>query len=62
MTWRSGSAGATASLMADRVTACGFTYTPGTAERAGLVTLEITIAEQGELVRLLAQVHIDNAP
>jgi MSHA biogenesis protein MshO len=56
------SAGATASLMADRVTACGFTYTPGTAERAGLVTLEITIAEQGELVRLLAQVHVDNAP
>lgn len=56
------SAGATASLMADRVTGCAFTYAPGTAERAGLVTLEITVSEQGELVRLLAQIHIDNAP
>lgn len=55
-------AGAAASLMADRIGGCAFTYAPGTAERAGMVTMEITIAEQGETVRLLAQVHVDNAP
>jgi MSHA biogenesis protein MshO len=55
-------AGASASLMADRISGCAFTYAPGTSERAGMLTMEITIAEQGELVRLLAQVHVDNAP
>jgi MSHA biogenesis protein MshO len=56
------SAGATSSLMANQIAGCAFTYTPGTAERAGLVTLEITIRSQGESVSLLQQVHVDNAP
>lgn len=55
-------AGATAALMADRVVACSFNYAPGTAERAGMLTLEIGIGEQGETVSLLAQVHVDNVP
>jgi MSHA biogenesis protein MshO len=54
--------GATASLMANQVTACVFTYTAGTSERAGLVSLEITVSSQGETVSLLSQVHVDNAP
>lgn len=55
-------AGAAASVMADRVTGCAFTYAPGTAERAGMLTLDITLAEDGERVRLLSQVHVDNVP
>lgn len=55
-------AGAAQSLMADRVTGCVLSYAPGTSERAGMVTMEISIAEAGETVSLLAQVHVDNVP
>lgn len=55
-------AGATPSLMANQVSGCAFMYTAGTAERAGLVTLEIVVSSQGETVSLLSQVHVDNVP
>ena len=55
-------AGATQSLMANQISACTFTYTPGTAERAGLVTLQIAVSSQGETVSLLQQIHVDNVP
>lgn len=55
-------AGATASLMANRIASCAFTYTPGTAERAGLVSLRFTVSAQGERVALVSQVHVDNVP
>ncbi len=55
-------AGATVSVMADRVTGCAFSYAPGTAERAGMLTLELSVGEQGETISLLAQVHVDNVP
>jgi MSHA biogenesis protein MshO len=54
--------GATASLMANQLDACSFLYAPGTAERAGLVTLGIAVRAQGEAVSLLSQVHVDNVP
>jgi len=41
---------------------CKFTYSPGTTQRAGLVTLELTLAEEGEKITLLHQVHVVNAP
>lgn len=44
------------------VAGCNFTYTAGTATRAGLVTLELTLTDGGESVRLLHQVHVDNVP
>jgi MSHA biogenesis protein MshO len=55
-------AGATASLMANQLAACSFAYSPGTAERAGLVSLQIAVSAQGESVSLLSQVHVDNVP
>ena len=55
-------AGAASSLVADRVTACAISYAPGTSERAGLVTFEISVGAAGETVSLLSQVHVDNAP
>jgi MSHA biogenesis protein MshO len=44
------------------VTACTFTYAAGTAERAGLVTVALTLTDQGESINLLHQVHVDNVP
>jgi MSHA biogenesis protein MshO len=55
-------AGATASLMANQIVGCSFAYAPGTAERAGLVSLQIAVSAQGESVSLLSQVHVDNVP
>ena len=51
-------------LLTTPVTACSFSYSPGTNQRAGLVTLDITVADvaSGNQVRLLYQVHVDNAP
>jgi MSHA biogenesis protein MshO len=58
-------AGATnVDLVSRPITACRFSYAAGTNQRAGLVTLEITVSDaaSGEQVRLLHQVHVDNAP
>jgi MSHA biogenesis protein MshO len=48
--------------MANQLAACSFAYSPGTAERAGLVSLQIAVSAQGESVSLLSQVHVDNVP
>ncbi len=55
-------AGASAAVVADRVASCAFDYTPGTAERAGLLSARLAIAEEGETVSLLTQVHVENVP
>lgn len=52
-------------LLVNQVTACSFTYSPGSARRAGLVTLSITIEDStltGASVTLLQQAHVDNQP
>ncbi len=54
--------GANDSVMSDNLTACAFTYTPGTAQRAALITMSLTLAQDGEQIALLQQVHIDNVP
>ena len=40
----------------------GFTYDPGTNTRSGLVTIRLTLRQDGETITLLQQVHVDNAP
>lgn len=55
-------AGAEASLLTDRVVGCRFDYEPGTATRGALVTLRITLEEDGERVNLLQQIHMSNVP
>jgi len=51
-------------LLANKVSACNFTYTQGTASRAAMVTLQITIEDPdlGQDVTLLQQAHVDNQP
>lgn len=55
-------AGATAALMSNQITSCGVAYAAGTAQRAGLVSLNLAVADSGETVSLLHQVHVDNVP
>lgn len=57
----SGSLGGGA-LVSDKVTACSFTYDAGTDNWGGLVTLSLTLAEAGEQVTLIHQMHVVNAP
>ncbi|MDF2445401.1 MAG: prepilin-type N-terminal cleavage/methylation protein [Moraxellaceae bacterium] len=47
-------------LTASKVTACSFSYSPGTPARSALVTLAITVSDGTERVRLLEQVHVNN--
>ena len=54
--------GASSALMTDFVTACAFNYQPGTPQRAGLVTLRLTLRDSGEMITLLHQVHVQNSP
>ena len=51
-------------LLVNMITACSFTYAVGTATRAGLVTLSITVRDNdlGQEVTLLQQAHVDNQP
>jgi len=55
-------AGAVVSTLAQNVASCAMSYAPGIAARAGLVSLELRVANQGEGVRLLHQVHVENVP
>jgi MSHA biogenesis protein MshO len=60
-------AGATISPIANDVEDCAFAYAAGTAQRAGLVTLDISLARDvtagsTERIRLLNQLHIENVP
>ncbi len=51
-----------AGRLARGVADCAFTFAPGTPTRSALVTLDLTLAEGDERVRLLSQVHLENAP
>jgi len=56
--------GGSSALMADNISNCSFTYDPGSPSRSGLMTLDLSVSDAatGETVRLLHQVHVDNAP
>jgi len=49
-------------LVTSGVETCSFMYAPGVSQRAGLVTLQLSLREQGETITLLHQVHVMNAP
>jgi MSHA biogenesis protein MshO len=53
---------ASSALVVNGVSGCEFSYDPGTATRAGLLAIAITLAKQDEQVSLFHQVHLTNAP
>lgn len=55
-------AGARSTLVANKVASCAAQYAPGTAQRAGLVSLALRVSDAGESVSLLHQVHVNNVP
>lgn len=52
----------TAALVTRGISGCDFSYDPGATQRAGLLTMALTLEEQGEQIALLHQVHVVNAP
>lgn len=44
----------------DLISACTFTYQPGTPQRSAIVTLDLTLAKDNEQVRLLEQINVPN--
>ncbi len=55
-------AGASSALVSKRVSACAFTWQPGTPQRTGVLTVELSVSEGPERIRLLHQIHVENAP
>ncbi len=53
-----------ANLLVDQVSSCSMTYDPGSATRAALVTISITLQDPnlGQSVTLLQQAHVPNQP
>lgn len=49
-------------LVADRISACTFAYQSGAYARHGIVSLRLALADGGESVSLLHQIHVDNSP
>ena len=57
-----GLGGSDNSVLADKVSACSFAFSPGASARNGLVTMRLTLESGGEQVSLLHQAHVDNSP
>ena len=49
-------------LLIQNVQACNFTFTPGAPQRAGLLRIDITVAQQGEQIRIIHDAHVYNTP
>ena len=49
-------------LLMENVQACTFTFTPGAPQRAGLLRIDITVAEQGETIQVIHNAHVYNTP
>lgn len=49
-------------LVTQNVAACAFQYQPGSASRSGVVTLNLTLSDGEETIRLLRQVQVENLP
>ncbi|MCL5798667.1 MAG: hypothetical protein M1574_00885 [Gammaproteobacteria bacterium] len=48
-------------LEADHVSACSFDYDPGTAQRNGLLTVTLSLSENGETITLVREMQVLNA-
>ena len=55
-------AGSSRAALATRVTACRFVYGPGPLQHNALVSILLTLAQDGESVTLQHQVNVDNVP
>lgn len=49
-------------LLANNVSACVITYDPGVSARSGLVSMNLSITDDGETVTLYSATHVSNVP
>lgn len=54
--------GGTNAVLVTRLSGCNMTYTAGTSQRGGILSVEITIDDSGEAINLLHQIHVVNVP
>lgn len=52
--------GARSALVSDLISSCSFAFSPGTAQRAGVITLSLSLSSAGEQVSLLKEVSLAN--
>ena len=45
-----------------QLSGCSFSYSAGTAQRGGILTVEVSISDSGETINLLHQIHVVNVP
>ncbi|MEW6765908.1 MAG: type II secretion system protein [Pseudomonadota bacterium] len=55
-------AGGSSSLLVEDVSSCGFSYDPGSHTRAGVMTLSLSLTDEGETISLLSQAQVLNVP
>ncbi len=55
-------AGGNSAQLAQNVTTCIFTYTPGVTQRNGLVSIRLSLTQSNETVNLYHEVHVNNVP
>ena len=54
--------GVTPGKVVSELNGCSFSYSPGSAQRGGILTVEISISDSGETINLLHQIHLRNVP
>ncbi len=54
--------GGAQSLLSESISSCQFRFSAGTAQRSALLTMELTVTENGESIRLIEQMHVENVP
>ncbi|MDH3759902.1 MAG: prepilin-type N-terminal cleavage/methylation domain-containing protein [Gammaproteobacteria bacterium] len=54
--------GVASGKVVSELSGCSFNYSAGSAQRGGILTVEITISDSGESVNLLHQIHVMNLP
>ena len=52
----------TPQILMQNVTACKFTYTPGSQQRAGLLQIDITVERNLEQIQVIHDAHVYNTP
>jgi len=55
------STASSATLVTD-ISSCSVTYSPGTSEQDGIISMVITLSKGGESITLMRQVEVDNSP
>jgi len=54
--------GVASGKVVSQLSSCNFSYSAGSAQRGGILTIEVAISDSGETVNLLHQIHVVNVP